>query len=56
MKIDELQEFLIILEDIATYCHMTVDEKDFSNKIKIIKDFKWRIVIYSRIVYNISMD
>ena len=38
MKIDELQEFLIILEDIATYCHMTFDEKDFSNKIKIIKD------------------
>ena len=38
MKIDELQEFLILLEDLATYCRMTIDEKDFSNKIKIIKD------------------
>lgn len=37
MNIDELQNFLIKLEDIATYCNMDIDEKEFSNTIRIVK-------------------
>lgn len=37
MNIDKLQDFLIQLEDIATYCNMNIDEKEFFNTIRIIK-------------------
>lgn len=38
MKINELQDFLLELEDVATYCNLPIDEKRFSNSMIQVKD------------------
>ena len=37
MNINELQDFIDVLEDLATYCNISIDEKNFSEDIRKIK-------------------
>ncbi len=37
MNINELQDFIDVLEDLATYCNISIDEKNFSDSIRKIK-------------------
>ena len=37
MNINELQDFIDVLEDLATYCNISIDEKTFSEDIRKIK-------------------
>ena len=37
MNINELQDFIDVLEDLATYCNISIDEKIFSEDIRKIK-------------------
>lgn len=37
MNVNELQDFIDVLEDLATYCNISIDEKIFSENIRKIK-------------------
>lgn len=38
MNVNELQDFLMELEDIATYCNLPIEEKEFSNSLRMVKE------------------